>query len=122
MSTLNVTNVQSDTYKNKSGTREYGKCTAWVNFNGTGTVAIRDALNVSSITDNGVGDYTLNFSQSMTSANFSLAFTVGTTVADAYSLSHDALTVSGVRVVAKGTNTVNYDANYCSVQIFGGDL
>jgi hypothetical protein len=44
---------------------------AWVNFNGTGTVAIRDSFNVSSITDNGTGDYTVNFAVAMTDANFS---------------------------------------------------
>lgn len=43
---------------------------AWVNFNGTGTVAIRDSFNVSSITDNGVGDYTVNFDQDMPNANY----------------------------------------------------
>lgn len=44
---------------------------AWVNFNGTGTVAIRAAFNVSSITDNGTGDYTLNFTSAMPDANYS---------------------------------------------------
>jgi hypothetical protein len=43
---------------------------AWVNFNGTGTVAIRKALNVSSITDNGVGDYTVNFTTALPDANY----------------------------------------------------
>lgn len=46
-------------------------CRAWVNFNGTGTVAIRASGNVSSITDNGVGDYTVNFSTAMPDANYS---------------------------------------------------
>jgi hypothetical protein len=47
----------------------YG-CRAWVNFNGTGTPAIRSSGNVSSITDNGTGDYTVNFSNAMTDANY----------------------------------------------------
>jgi len=46
---------------------------AWVNFNGTGTVAIRASGNVSSITDNGTGDYTLNFTTAMSDANYSVA-------------------------------------------------
>ena len=50
-------------------------CRAWVNFNGTGTVAIRASFNVSSITDNGTGDYTVNFTTALVDANF--AFTVG---------------------------------------------
>jgi hypothetical protein len=54
----------------------YG-CRAWVNFNGTGTVAIRASGNVSSITDNGTGDYTLNFTTSMPDANYSASGVVG---------------------------------------------
>lgn len=46
----------------------YG-CRAWVNFNGTGTVSIRASGNVASITDNGTGDYTINFTTSLPSSN-----------------------------------------------------
>ena len=45
-------------------------CRAWVNFNGTGTVAIRASGNVSSITDNGTGDYTVNFTTAMPDVNY----------------------------------------------------
>jgi hypothetical protein len=48
----------------------YG-CRAWVNFNGTGTVAIRESGNVSSITDNDTGNYTVNFTTTMVDANYS---------------------------------------------------
>ena len=48
---------------------------AWVNFNGTGTVAIRASGNVSSITDNGTGDYTLNFTTAFTDVNYNLVLT-----------------------------------------------
>lgn len=48
----------------------YG-CRAWINFNGTGTVAIRASGNVTSITDNNVGDYTVNFTTAMPDANYS---------------------------------------------------
>jgi hypothetical protein len=50
----------------------YG-CRAWVNFNGTGTVAIRASGNVTSITDNGVGDYTVNFTTAMPDANYGVS-------------------------------------------------
>jgi hypothetical protein len=50
---------------------------AWVNFNGTGTVAIRASMNVSSITDNGTGDYTMNLTSALTDVNF--ASVIGTT-------------------------------------------
>jgi len=49
----------------------YG-CRAWVNFNGTGTVAIRASGNVTSITDNGTGDYTVNFTTAMPDANYAV--------------------------------------------------
>ena len=47
-------------------------CRAWVNFNGTGTVAIRASGNVSSITDNATGDYTVNFTTAMSDANYAV--------------------------------------------------
>jgi hypothetical protein len=52
----------------------YG-CRAWVNFNGTGTVAIRASGNVTSITDNGTGAYTINFTNAMPDANYSAVLT-----------------------------------------------
>lgn len=45
---------------------------AWVNFNGTGTVAIRSSYNVSSITDNGTGDYTVNFTTALSDGNYAM--------------------------------------------------
>ena len=54
----------------------YG-CRAWVNFNGTGTVAIRASGNVSSITDNGTGDYTVNFMTAMVDANYCATLATG---------------------------------------------
>jgi hypothetical protein len=53
-------------------------CRAWVNFNGTGTVAIRESGNVSSITDNGPGTYTINFATAMPDANYSTVSSSGT--------------------------------------------
>jgi hypothetical protein len=58
-----------------SGSAPSYSARAWVNFNGTGTVAIRSSGNVSSITDNGVGDYTVNFSTAMPDANYAVAAT-----------------------------------------------
>jgi len=46
------------------------RCRAWVNFNGTGTVAIRNSGNVSSITDNSSGNYTVNFTTAMPDTNY----------------------------------------------------
>ena len=58
---------------NASGTAPIYACRAWVNFNGTGTVAIRASGNVSSITDNGVGDYTVNFTTAMPDVNYAFS-------------------------------------------------
>ncbi len=57
---------------NASGTAPLYACRAWVNFNGTGTVAIRASGNVSSITDNGTGDYTVNFATAMPDADYAM--------------------------------------------------
>lgn len=65
MSTIKVTTIQ-----NLAGVEVY-TAKAWVNFNGTGTVAIRASGNVSSITDNGTGDYTINFTTAMPNVNYS---------------------------------------------------
>ena len=53
-----------------SGTAPSYSARAWVNFNGTGTVAIRASGNCSSVTDNGTGDYTINFATAMADANY----------------------------------------------------
>lgn len=59
----------------KLGTTEQGQlCKAWVNFDGTGTVAIRASYNVSSITDNGPGNYTINMTTALADANYCVTF------------------------------------------------
>jgi len=58
---------------NATGSAPMYACRAWVNFNGTGTVVIRASGNVSSITDNGTGDYTVNFTTAMPDANYAMS-------------------------------------------------
>jgi hypothetical protein len=67
---------------------------AWVNFNGTGTVSIRASMNVSSITDNGAGDYTMNFTTALADANYAAAGFAG-----------DAIFSVGVTLSSWGTYT-----------------
>ena len=74
MSTLKVNTLEEATV----GGATFYTAKAWVNFNGTGTVAIRDGGNVSSITDNGTSNYTVNFTSSMASSNYAALATVGT--------------------------------------------
>ena len=72
MSTLRLTTLsnQGGTASVPSDTVINGTAKAWVNFNGTGTVAINSSFNVSSITDNGVGNYTVNFTTAMPNATY----------------------------------------------------
>jgi hypothetical protein len=65
-----VSNTTLRTELNATGSAPIFACRAWVNFDGTGTVAIRESGNVSSITDNGTGDYTVNFTTAMEDADY----------------------------------------------------
>lgn len=69
---------------NATGSAPIYACRAWVNFNGTGTVAIRASGNVSSITDNGTGVYTVNFATAMPDANYCLQGTCNLNTGDGY--------------------------------------
>jgi hypothetical protein len=69
-------NIDSAQIPTVSGTAPLYMCRAWVNFNGTGTVAIRASGNVSSITDDGTGNYTVNFTNALVDTNYSANVTV----------------------------------------------
>ena len=98
-------------------------CKAWVNFNGSGTVAIRDSYNVSSITDNGTGDFSVNFSTSMPSVNYAAISCAGY---DNTSSSTDITTrtytraTSSVRlfVFANNSGAGRLDAHYVAASVF----
>jgi len=98
----------------------YG-CRAWVNFDGTGTVAIRDSGNVSSITDNGTGDYTVNFTTNMPDTNYCVVASGGqnTTYANNVTRTVSALqnVQSGYPSSIQGARTLNDAPNY-GVAIF----
>jgi hypothetical protein len=72
--TLTTPNINSAQVATVSGTAPLYMARAWVNFNGGGTVAIRASGNVSSITDGGVGIYTINFTTAMSDTNYCVAF------------------------------------------------
>jgi len=101
------------------------QCRAWVNFNGTGTVAIRASGNVSSITDNGTGDYTVNFTNAMPDTNYSTLVSNGNDgVADLVNLNYTAAgtevvpTTTAIRLVSQQTGTGARDQKYMNVAIF----
>jgi hypothetical protein len=69
--TITLATDAVDQLSTASGSAPSYSARAWVNFNGTGTVAIRESGNVSSITDNGTGNYTINFTTALPDANYS---------------------------------------------------
>ena len=102
----------------KLGTNEAsGLCKAWVNFNGTGTVAIRASYNVSSITDNGTGDYTVNFTTALADANYVVCGSTQTNGSSSNGTGNasvtlnripaNALTVNGARLYTRGSDDIS---------------
>ena len=107
---------------NAGGTAPIYACRAWVNFNGTGTVAIRASGNVSSITDNGTGDYTVNFITAMPDTKYSVSgFSRGVTSNGNVTISSrhtDVYTTSRFRFSsAYNANAIRYDTSILCIQI-----
>ena len=98
------------------------QCRAWVNFNGTGTVAIRASGNVSSITDNGTGDYTVNFTTAMPDVNYATNVTTDTSSAGNYSNYSNTLfgqsSASAIRVISTSNSTAYSDVPRIAVSVF----
>ena len=119
-------NVKFDKWVNDDNSENY-KCRAWVSFIGSGTVAIRASGNVASITDNGTGDYTVNFTTAMPDANYATQISawygsdVVTSLVVPVGLKRgQAPTTSTVRVQTSNTvwnnsSGVNVDGIYVSV-------
>ena len=105
MSTLKTSNIQDTSGGNNSTPEQIkeGRSKAWVNFNGRGTVAIRDSFNVNSITDNGTGDYTVNFLNNMPDTNYCVSGTVA-----------DLASGSGYRWLAIGSGSYGVFAKLIS--------
>ena len=94
--------------------------TAWVNFNGTGTVAIRDSENVSSITDNNTGIYLINFITAMANTNYAANATTQRALSWANGgVEVQALTTANFRV-ENIENSSGADTPYFGVQVMGG--
>lgn len=112
------------TIQDSAGTEIGTFCRAWVNFNGTGTVAIRASFNVSSITDNGTGDYTVNFTNAMPDINYSFAGNssqdVGTGTGGTYVVNQGATTptTSAFNLRVHRSTVAYSDAAYVSIAFF----
>lgn len=112
--TLTTPNIDSAQFATVSGTAPIYPCRAWVNFTGTGTVAINASGNVSSITDNGVGDYTVNFTTAMPDTNYSIGGINGSWVQN-----YTTRATSSIRVITFNSTTgANVDVANASIHIF----
>jgi len=101
---------------------------AWVNFNGTGTVAIRASFNVSSITDNGTGDYTVNFTNALPDADYAAIGNCDTNPSQSVQFvsmfvstvgnNTVAPTTSGFRLSTRTSGGAGVDETYILVSVF----
>jgi hypothetical protein len=108
------------TIQDSGGTQIGTFCRAWVNFNGTGTVAIRASFNVSSITDNGAGDYTVNFTNAMPDVNYAVTGMSRSTSSSGYIIYGNATSgnaTGSVRISTSSTSAFG-DSEAVSVSIF----
>lgn len=118
MSTLKVNTIQNTSAAHSSTPEEIaqGRAKVWVSFNGTGTVAIRDSFNVSSITDNGnSGAYTINFSNAMADGNYCAMISAGNHAVNSRgswnTIYDDTTTVAGSCRVALYGNSGGFEDN-----------
>ena len=107
----NASNIK--TALNASGSAPIYACRAWVNFDGTGTVAIRASGNVTSITDNGLGSYTVNFTTAMPDANYSIHLSCNN-----FAANYAAPLAGSVGVTTRFSNWAADDSSQVSVSIF----
>ena len=124
MSTLKVNTIQNTSGGSSSTPEqiEQGRAKAWVNFNGTGTVAMRDNFNVSSITDGGTGVYTANFTTAMANANYASVVSTGNNDKGRYGIMIDSddKTTSACKIFGFQTSTgSSLDSEEVSLAIFG---
>jgi hypothetical protein len=126
MSTLVAQTISNGTVSTSTANVVNG-AKAWVNFNGTGTVAINASYNVSSITDNGTGDYTVNFTNAFADVNYSIVsngkFTsnAGASLCFSTSLANfsgNPATTSARIVTGTGNNNNLFDFEVVTVAVF----
>jgi hypothetical protein len=115
--TLTTPNIDSAQVPTVSGTAPLYMCRAWVNFDGTGTVAIRGSGNVTSITDNGTGTYTVNFTTAMTDANYAVCGSAFGNVIYSIMSPDGTPSTTAVQVITSNTTAVG-DNSVVAVAIF----
>lgn len=115
-----ATDVSTLAQFNASGAAPVYACRAWVNFNGTGTVAIRASGNVSSITDLAVGSYIVNFTTAMPDANYSAVMSTQENrfIGIAYGLVANPLLAGSAQIWVTNSSTTQQDVPGNCVAIF----
>ena len=117
--TIVVSNLNDGTNTGNTTDMIKGSARAWVNFNGTGTVAIRAAYNVSSITDNGVGNYTVNFTNAMQDANYVASGLSNVTLNNVSVVNINTIAINSFMIYTYNTaSTVTVDREIVHVSIF----
>jgi hypothetical protein len=112
------------TIQDSAGTEIGTFCRAWVNFNGTtntgGFCTIRASFNVTSVADNGTGDYTVNFTNAMPDADYAPCGTTGSTSANNVFVAgaNAAPTTTAYRFNTRTTANTNGDVTYANIAIF----
>ena len=112
-----MSTLKTNTIKNTDDVEMY-LAKAWVNFNGTGTVAIRAAGNVSSITDVAAGNYLVNFTTAMPDSNYAYSVASGRTAVPIGSGFSADMTTSYLRVSTVTDSGTNTDTDTISAVIF----
>ena len=119
MSNIRIDNIAPSaggTYRNAPR----GIAAAWANFDGTGTPAIRDSENVGSITDNGTGDYTVNFTDAMSDANYSVNYSQYGLIASTWGyIAVNSLSAISVKVNSMNNAGGGQDPSVCCATIMG---
>ena len=115
--TLTTPTFDSASLATISGTAPLYMCRAWVNFNGTGTVAIRASGNVSSITDNGTGLYTVNLTTAMPDSNFSIVGSAGSSASRGEAIDIRSMSTSAIDI-SHGIDSTYMDPTFACVAIF----
>jgi hypothetical protein len=116
--TFTTPNIDLAQFATVSGTAPIYPCRAWVNFNGTGTVAIRASGNVTSITDNGTGDYTANFTTAMPDANYFAAAMPGSGGTVTGAMGTTSQTTAAYRFTYTNTSGGTSDSSFAGIAIF----
>ena len=116
--TLTTPNINSAQIATVSGTAPLYMARSWVNFNGTGTVAIRASGNVTSITDNGVGDYTVNFTTAISDANYAVVGGGSRTTVNMLCITVRTFATTSVKITPIDTANAQVDSDITTIAVF----